>query len=244
MSTNATTRWETDPDTRSKLDSPKSTSNSTDLDASDVVNTSGADRPAHSESADHALATGSNLTTLSISIHHANINKETCGSNLQIYFNIEEELSKGKSSTIKVDHESSEQTDVTRLTPRSVDQGAKQKYGISILEDHEQHASPENVQEQPAIQENEEDVGPNGGLSKTKANNLLTTFALLVEDIAKSAPKYRIKGEPNVSKIAEYIDELATNVDTGEKLSGVGNESIKSWIEAAREAKKEKLDQK
>ena len=157
---------------------------------------------------------------------------------------IDEELERGSASALKIDQETTERTDITHITLRSLDRWAKQKYGISILEDHEQHASPENVQEQPAIQENEEDVGPNGGLSKTKANNLLTTFALLVEDIAKSAPKYRIKGEPNVSIIAEYIEELATNVDTGEKLSGVGNESIKSWIEAAIEAKKEKLDQK
>ena len=71
-----------------------------------------------------------------------------------------------------------------------------------------------------------------GGLSKTKANNLQITFALLVKAFAETGPKYN-KGndDPNVNSIADHLENLAKN-EAG-RQSGQGKEAIKTRIEDA-----------
>ena len=108
----------------------------------------------------------------------------------------------------------------------------------------QQHIASASVQAQPDTQAIEEDIGPKGGLSRTKTDNLHTTFAFLVEALAKTAPKYRVKDAPNNSAIAIHIENIATDANNGELLPGQGHESIQDRIEDARRAKKEKLPQK
>ena len=161
---------------------------------------------------------------------------------------IEEELEKDSESAINIDQKTSKQTGVTHITLRSVNRWAKDKYGISILEDREQHASPEGTQAQPIMQDTEEDLDTEGGLSKTRAGHLFTTFALLFEDLAKhlseTAPKKYGDRIPNIEAIAMYIEKLAKKANNRENLPGQGHEAIKDRIEEAMEIKKSKLPQK
>jgi hypothetical protein len=109
---------------------------------------------------------------------------------------------------------------------------------------NQQHIPSVSVQAQPDTQAIEGDIGPKGGLSRTKTDNLYTTFAFLVEALAKTAPKYRVKDAPNINAIASHIEELATFANKRDKLSGQSHEAIKDRIEDAMKAKKEKLSQK
>jgi isocitrate/isopropylmalate dehydrogenase len=85
-------------------------------------------------------------------------------------------------------------------------------------------------------QENE--VEPEKGLSKTKSDNLYLTFAFLVEAFSESAPKY--KG-PNVATIAAHLESLALAANSKETLSGQKTEAIKDRIEAAMSTKRKTL---
>ena len=244
MSTSITTRCENNTDTRSISDHTKTTSDSIELNASDAVNASSTNGTVHSESAAYAFATGSNLKTLSISIHHAN--KETCGSNLQIHFNIEEELSEGKSSAIKVDHESSEQTDVTRLIPRSVDQWAKQKHGISMMKNQEHNTSADNYPVEPPKPDMEEVVNIETASLGTVEQNILTTLAFLVDAFFEEVKEQQknifiINDRPNVSNIAEHLADLATEACRGNKISGQTKENIRKLIARAMKEKNLKI---
>lgn len=50
----------------------------------------------------------------------------------------------------------------------------------------------------------------NLSLSETKANNLYTTFAILVKAYASSATAYKkSEGEPNISTIASRLEIVA-----------------------------------
>ena len=108
----------------------------------------------------------------------------------------------------------------------------------------QQHLSSEGIQAQPTIQE-KEDIGPKGGLSKTKTNHLLTTFAFLVELYATSSRKV-VNEKPNVSAIATRLEKVAATAygNNGEPLPGQGDEAIKDRIEEALEVKRSKLPQR
>lgn len=89
-----------------------------------------------------------------------------------------------------------------------------------------------------------EDVS-NRELSKTKSDNLYTTFAFLLEAFLENAPpKYKRKNEPNISAIAKKIEELATIANNNESLKSQRIESIKERIEEALRVKKQQLPQK
>ena len=169
MSNNTHSRQEL-PDTRSKLDPPKPTSNSTDLDASDAVIASSTDGRDHSESTGQALVTSSNLATAKLLSRIEGL----------IYPNVMATNPNGASLDLLLALKNME--------------GSLQEV-LSHLRDaaNQQHLSSEGIQVQTTTQAIEEDVGPKGGLSRTKANNLYTTFAFLVEAYAKSSRKMVMK---------------------------------------------------
>jgi len=151
---------------------------------------------------------------------------------------IADEFAKGDSSALRVDREATEQTRVTHYTIRSVDLWAHQKYGISIIEPL---PMSEGQLERP-IQGGDKESAPNGGLSKTKADHLFTSFAFLVEALAKNALAYRREdGRPNVKAIAERIEQLGREANGGQPLSGQSAEAIKGRIEEATAIKNRKL---
>jgi hypothetical protein len=107
----------------------------------------------------------------------------------------------------------------------------------------QQHLSSEGIQAQPTIQE-KEDIGPKGGLSRTKKNNLYTTFAFLVDAFYKIASDKYGEDKPSVLNIAKHLEDLATKANNGEPLPGQGDEAIKDRIEEALEVKRSKLPQR
>ena len=157
---------------------------------------------------------------------------------------IEEELAKGHNSEILIDLKKSEQTGVTHITLRSLDRWAKKKYGISILDDQEQHISSEGSRAQPSMQEKEEDLDSNEGSPGVREKNILVTLAFIVEEFAETAPRYGKGKKPNISVIARHIAELAARANGGEPMVGQGYESIRKHISQALDIKKSNLPQR
>ena len=154
---------------------------------------------------------------------------------------IDEELSKGADSAIKIDQKKTEDTGVTHLTLRSFDRWAKQVYGISILDEQGQNISPGNTQTQPTPQDKEDDLDTKDGLKRIAAESFLTTFASLVEAFYKIALEDKTikfgKDKPNVIAISEHLEELARIANNGDPLLGQKISSIKLRINRAKEVK-------
>lgn len=154
---------------------------------------------------------------------------------------IEEELDKGKSSDLKIDQEATKRSGYTHLTINSVDHWARSKYGISIKKDPVSGSLPEDNPKLPQATQQEQESDRRGGLGKTKANNLYTTLAFLVEAFSKTSTKYNKDTGPNVKAIAEELKKYATETNNKEKLSGQSSEAIKDRIEEAMKIRKSKL---
>ena len=156
---------------------------------------------------------------------------------------IDDELSKGRDSLIRIDQFETERTGIPHLTLKSLDKWAKEQYGISLLDD----SSEPGHNKDEAKEQQSEEVNENnrkGGLSRTKADNLLTTFALLVEGFSEQASGFRVNERPNVSQIAKRLEELATKANNGENLKGQGHEAIRDRINEALDVKRSKLPEK
>lgn len=149
---------------------------------------------------------------------------------------IDEELSKGEDSEIKIDPHAFEQNGITHITLRSLDRWAQQRYGISVLEDQEQHHSPNDTQAQPMVQAKEEDPNPEEGFTSTKARNVMTTFGFLVEAFAKTAPGFG-GDKPNASSIARHIANLAVKAGGQDEMDNQSYEAIRKRIKQAIDTK-------
>ena len=151
---------------------------------------------------------------------------------------IEGELEKGEMSALEVDVERSENVSLTYITTRSLDRWAWDKYSIEILDGIERIPPSDNTGGGEALSEDGAATGQ--ALTKVKSENLYTTLELLINEIAKTAERYG--GEnPNVSTIAEHINELAMNANRNKTLAGQSKEAIKSRIEEALKTLKAKL---
>jgi hypothetical protein len=155
------------------------------------------------------------------------------------YFrDIQDEISKGGLSDLKIDQQATVQTGETHLTLNSIDRWAKGKYGISIIENSNAQESTQKIADKSDEQPDEKRER-NGGLSKTKADHLYTTFAFLLEAFSLKFPAYSLNGEINVKATAEFLSKQA--VIAGEPMQGQRPESIKDRIEEAMKIKKSKL---
>ena len=156
---------------------------------------------------------------------------------------IHEELAKGESSSLRIDSQAKEDSRTICLTLNSLDAWARQRYGLSIVEAPVHALVVEKISEPVVLPEHNE-VTQKGGMSKTLADNLLTSFAFLVEAFAESASRYCSDGEPNVLAIATRVSELAKKANGDEKLGGQSSEAIKDRVEAALRVKRSKLPTK
>ena len=161
----------------------------------------------------------------------------------QYFLDIHEELSKGDESEIRIDQLQTERTDCPHVTLKSLDRWARKRYGISLVDSSYQTSISNNdAKEQESVEENESNL--ERGLSRTKAENLFTTLALLVEAFSEKASGFRVKDKPNVSQISKHLEELATDNTTKECLKGQNRESIKKRITEALDVKRSKLPEK
>ena len=163
---------------------------------------------------------------------------------------IKDELNKGDSSALRIDKECPYA--MRHITLSSLNEWSTTKYSIDILTPGR---LPVSIQESPSkdlVIENqtdknnikhEEERDAKGGLGKTKADNLYTTFAFLVEHFYTTAlPKYRKgDGAPNVTEIAKFLEGLSKTSDKADPMAGQGYEAIENRITEALRVKKGKL---
>ena len=156
-----------------------------------------------------------------------------------IYFSdIEEELSKGEDSTLKIDQETTEQTGVIHITLNSLDKWAIGKYGISILDNKEQTIAPDNMQARSINQNIDESLDTEDGLTPITENNVFTTLGFLIEAFAQTATLFgKDKGKPNIHQISKHIAALAAQASGKEEMDDQGAEAIRKRLTKARKIK-------
>jgi hypothetical protein len=151
------------------------------------------------------------------------------------------ELAKGESSELIIDHDAGETSGTTHITLASLDRWAQEKFSISIID--EPNSTAESSENRSASEQ--EDNADGKGLLKPKADNLYTTLGFLVEAFAATSDKYgKQKPKPNVQEISKHLEKLASKANKFTNLPGQGHESIKDRIEEALRVKKSKLEKK
>jgi hypothetical protein len=108
-----------------------------------------------------------------------------CSKAFRYKADIDDELSKGGDSEIRIDKQKSNQEGVKYITISSVDQWAEKKYGISIMDDYVQYLSPDSTRAQSIAQDKDEDLDIKDGLKRREAESFLTTFAFLIDALLK-----------------------------------------------------------
>ncbi len=103
---------------------------------------------------------------------------------------IDSEIGLGANSALKVAPNDLGDTDEVRYTLSSADEWTKNTYGISIKSYPKAVADYSAEDEEEEEEEEEEEDDGKGGLSKTKANNLYVTVALLIEAFLEADPEY------------------------------------------------------
>lgn len=159
---------------------------------------------------------------------------------------ITEELAKGENASLKIDREATSKSDTTYITLKSLRVWALKEYGITIGSPLISRPEGNDKQKQPKSQQEETESDQTAWLNKTKAENLYTTFAFLVEALAQKTQNYRISdsGKLNIKAIAEGIAAFAKQANNGDTVPGQSEESIKDRIEVAMIIKKSKLPSK
>jgi hypothetical protein len=152
---------------------------------------------------------------------------------------LDNELAKGESSVLTIDHHAGETSGTTHITLVSLDRWAQENFSISIIDE------PNSIAESSEYLRTSEQQDDTDGkrLSKTKADHLYTTLGFLVEAFAATAEKYGSK-KPKVQVIAYELEKLASKANKNFTLQGQNNEAIKDRIEEALRVKESKLEKK
>lgn len=154
---------------------------------------------------------------------------------------IDDELTKGTESALRIDPVKTESTGELYITLKSLDEWAQQNYKISIIDNVvPTHWDVSAISKQVAKQAQE--YSSKDGLTKTKKENLYITFGLLIEAYAEMPNSgYLQSGKPVVDAIAKQLNHLAGQASKEESPSGQSVESIKDRIEEALKIKESKL---
>jgi len=151
---------------------------------------------------------------------------------------LEDEISKGESSRLRVDHEATRETGKGHFTLASIDAWARDKYGgLSILDDATAVES-----RQPATW-GLSDGSPEKAVRQRKLDNVLTTLAFALEALAEKVGKrYQHEtGALNVKALANDLSARAAKANKDQFLKDQSAEAIKDRIEAALKTKRSQL---
>lgn len=177
----------------------------------------------------------------------------------QYHRDIDDEIAKNVDSELRIILSSTNNSNETYISLNSLDKWAMKKYGISVLDYQKSNFLKTGIDTPPAADVPKKDLAAQvadvdidesdvkGALSKTVANNLYITFALLIEDLTKGAGgMYRHPdGRLNVANVATYLLNLAEEAakGTGGKttLPGQGVRTIKTHIDKAIAVKRDAL---
>lgn len=180
-------------------------------------------------------------------IHEAYVALDKCDELIRkaatYLLDIDDEISKGESSDLRIDRQAMDSSGIIHITIKSLDKWARREYKIGVIEASVSNTANANIQSHPEIQGDGKYSG--NGLSKTKADNLYISFAFLIEAFINKIPKYGSSDKPtNVSAIAEQIEKIAKEANNNEKLSGQSDQAIRDRIEDAFKIKRSKLPMK
>lgn len=178
---------------------------------------------------------------------------------------IDDELAKGGQSTLKVDESQSLAVGATHISLNSLEEWAIKKYGISVLDfskstfleqgtGHDYVDRPANgglnptsalvaQMPQPTADDDAVDQFENreesDGLSRTVADNLYITLALLIEGYAaqKGNRYHKTNRGLNVTQIAEDVMGLIETASEGKSFPGQSPRTVRGHIDEALRVK-------
>jgi hypothetical protein len=162
---------------------------------------------------------------------------------------LDDELAKESGSKLRVDQQVTKSTGQLHIYLTSLDEWSQGKYAVTLLD-----ALKAGSLDQEATNDLDDARSEKGGLSRTKANSLHMTFALLIECFVEKnsglqlgtgdAPEVKSVGNrfgtgdaPNVSNLAEHLSKKAKKYGRLLRVSGQGEEAIKGRIEEALKVK-------
>ena len=157
-------------------------------------------------------------------------------------------------SALRVDRRTTEQSGVLHITLRSLDQWAKKKYDITIIDSDSVSATSivEIANAAGEGRKNQDDVPDSKGrVSKAVVDRIYTTFAITLEAYVATLPeRYRKDGGGMVVKsVAEHLEALAMKAnkkiglhdDHQRGLYGQDYENLRKLIPKALEAKRQEI---
>ena len=152
----------------------------------------------------------------------------------QSYFvDFDDESAKGNLSALRIDAAATERFGVPHYTLKSIESWAMASYGVSIINPVKIQSTPAEASEYPADERNDK-----GGLSRTSANSLYLTFAVLVEAFVEANPDLaNDDSKPTVSALAELLSNRAKKPGRRDPIYGQRAERIKDRIEEALKVK-------
>lgn len=152
---------------------------------------------------------------------------------------IDDELSKGIESALSLDQEASREAGTPQILLNSLDRWAQTKYkNLVFSTDADEPANGKPM----AQSEQDEPLAPLSESRSPKDENLLASFAFLVELYSATLPKlHHDDGTPKVDVVAKCIAQHAIKMNNKMKLRGQSDEAIKDRIEEAMKVKRSKL---
>lgn len=164
-----------------------------------------------------------------------------CGEQIEmagIYLaDIDDELAKRKSPALRIDQEATNKSGIRHITLRSLKEWARAEYGVVI----DLSSTPQPVADAQQKQQEAREGKPEGWSSATKAENVYTLLAYLIEDIVSRTPSCKKDGGLNVDATACKIEGMIEKANNGQKVKALSQESIKSHIEESMANRKKKL---
>jgi hypothetical protein len=144
---------------------------------------------------------------------------------------------------LRVDPSETARTGETHITLVSLDEWAsKPPFNVSVKGDRQAQVTVKPDSNKGIDSESAGDE-EKGKVARGKYDNLLTTFAFLLDAyLEKAASSYKHDdGRPKVDAIAKLLEKMATTANKGERLRNQRAESIKSRIEDATRIRREQL---
>jgi hypothetical protein len=145
------------------------------------------------------------------------------------FIDFDEDVANEAGSSLKIDKTATESTGISHYRIKSIDAWAMDLYGISIIDTEIGKSLAGEESEYPVDVRNEKE-----GLSKTSANSLFVTMAILIEAfVEKCGTEFGDPSDPTVSTLSQYLSDHAKPAGKRTPLRGQSDERIMDRIEEA-----------
>lgn len=168
-----------------------------------------------------------------------------CRSRLKLAENIINDIQADLSDTNEgILEKSKDSLSETRLVPSSVAKWSSDRYGIELPEwetKRRENKLPLNISLSSSDTVSRHLDHPAKAQSTKSSNSFYVTFAFLVEALAEENDIFLKPSGPNVKKIADHLETLATDANGGLELENQGSEAIRKRITNALKSKEGEL---